>query len=154
MPPTTGSSQVQIVLVLKVGVTSYQLTGTAGDGNMSVDYSRPMEQAIDLGTPKSALVALGQILLGKGGGTELYNDIDTFIQSLPDLLSNIIEAFLNAHIIITKLNITNTKNVGMSFTFQIGLLFPDPPTVAGISLQYFLFQYTRKPSGEHEIKTL
>ena len=140
-PASASNSKIELALILDVGATEYRLDGSYAGDKFSVLYAKPITEAIDLGTVQDGLIALGNVLLGKGEGKNFYESIKKFIDGLPDLLKDIISAFLTAHVVITRLEITNGTGKQMNFAVGIGLLFSKKVSIGGIALEYFTFDY-------------
>ncbi|MCW3084637.1 MAG: hypothetical protein JWP12_2003 [Bacteroidetes bacterium] len=149
---SAANSKIELALILDVDSTRYQLDGSYTDKKFSVLYAKPINEAIDLGTVKGGLIKLGDVLLGEGEGRKFYGSIEEFIKGLPTLLKDIIDAFLTAHVVITRLEITNdgTGNQ-MNFAVGLGLLFSTKVSIGGIALEYFTFDY-KGVSGAQAVK--
>ncbi len=149
------SSKIKLALILDVGGTEFILDGSYADEKFSVLYAKPINEAIDLGTVKGALIKLGDVLLGEGEGRKFYGNIEEFIKGLPTLLEDIIDAFLTAHIVITRLEITKDGIIGnqLNFAVGLGLLFSTNVSIGGIALEYFTFDY-KGVSGSTSVKSL
>jgi hypothetical protein len=100
-------------------------------------------------------MALGNVLLGKDGGTTLFKDIEDFINGLPDIFKDVINSFLTAHIVITKIEIgTKATDNKIHYGLGLGLLFTKAISVGGISLEYFTFEYEGISGSESLMNSL
>jgi hypothetical protein len=148
-----SASSTDVSLVLQIGQKEFVLDGTSSAAGLSVNFSCPLHEAIDLGMVKDALSGIGKVLLGDTEGEKFYQNVSEFINNLPGLLSEIINAFLGAHVVITKLKADVSPDNQVSFTLGIGLLFTQsPPRIGGIELLSFLFEYTHLSHSEYIIR--
>ncbi|MCW3070350.1 MAG: hypothetical protein JWO44_240 [Bacteroidetes bacterium] len=138
---SASDSSFELGLILTVSGIEYRLDGTYKNSIFSVQYSRPVEEAADLGTVADGLIALGNVLLGAGKGKGFYQDISNFIGGLPSIFEKVSRAFLDAHVVITRLEIKNGSGSEMRFAVGLGLLFKEKVSVGGIVLEYFTFEY-------------
>ncbi|MCW3105216.1 MAG: hypothetical protein JWO09_3656 [Bacteroidetes bacterium] len=151
-----SQSKFEASLVLSIGALEYQLDGSFSDGSFSVKYSKDIHNAIDLGSVSDGLKMLGNVLLGKDGGKKLLEEIESFVKELPGIFQDVTGAFLNAHVMITRLEITTKPDPDKSvyYALGLGLRFTKKISLAGIELEYFTFEYEGTTGKKSVMKSL
>lgn len=132
-----------ISAILNVNGTDLTLDGHAFDNGIFVEYHKAYNEAINLGNTMQILNFIGVNIIDV---PDLADDVQNFVDGLPEILSSIINAFTNANIVITDFVIDTQgiiKEGYNTYEIGIGLVFPYPqPSVTNIQLNGFIINYT------------